>query len=407
MKLTKTIVDMLPVPETGYKLYPDDELPGFGVYVTSTGVRTYYLERRIKGRKHRMKVCRSEEMAPEKARNHARTLVGEIIQGKDVIAEKKRKVIEAITLKEAVEDYVEKRRVKGGLKLKPRTKDDMLKACKRLLADWWEKPLTAITPDRVLTRHRELTDASPAQADLVMRYGQAVFEFWRVRNTDAEGNPIIANNPFGRISAVKQWNKVKRRKTRLKKPEFPVWYEAVSALPHNAKNYLLLILLTGLRATEAGTLTWSNVDFEAKTILIPDTKNRRPHTLPLSDFLVEILEEQKRHAEGSIYVFPGRHGKEHIKSVQTLTDKIAKDTGVKFCRHDLRRTFETVAESIDIPYYALKALLNHSTEDDVTAGYLDIESERLRIPMQRITDHILTLCGAKGGAQVIPLDRRA
>ena len=33
--------------------------------------------------------------------------------------------------------------------------------------------------------------------------------------------------------------------------------------------------------------------------------------------------------------------------------------GVKFTLHDLRRTFITVAESLDIPHYALKRLLNH------------------------------------------------
>ena len=266
--------------------------------------------------------------------------------------------------------------------------------------------MTSITADRVLSRHRDLTDKSPAQADLVMRYGRAVFEFWRIRHTDAEGNPIITNNPFSRLSRVKQWNRVPRRKTMLKKPQFPAWYQAVSALPHNSRNYLLLLLLTGLRATEAATLTWSNVDLEAGTILIPDTKNRQPHSLPLSDFLVEILNEQKRHARG-MYVFPGRHGDTRIKSVQTLTERIGKETGVKFSPHDLRRTFATAAESLDIPAYALKRLLNHSMTDDVTAGYLDIETDRLRVPMQRITDHILILCGAKGGAQVIPLDRRA
>ena len=42
MRLTKEAVAKLPTPETGYKLYPDDELPGFGVYVTAKGVKTYW-----------------------------------------------------------------------------------------------------------------------------------------------------------------------------------------------------------------------------------------------------------------------------------------------------------------------------------------------------------------------------
>jgi len=41
-------------------------------------------------------------------------------------------------------------------------------------------------------------------------------------------------------------------------------------------------------------------------------------------------------------------------------------TGIKFCCHDLRRTFITITENLDIPHYTLKALLNHSKGNDVT-----------------------------------------
>jgi hypothetical protein len=56
---------------------------------------------------------------------------------------------------------------------------------------------------------------------------------------------------------------------------------------------------------------------------------------------------------------------------------------------NLRRTLITIAESLDISAYALKNLLNHKSSNDVTAGYIISNPERLRIPMQRITDHLL------------------
>ena len=59
-----------------------------------------------------------------------------------------------------------------------------------------------------------------------------------------------------------------------------------------------------------------------------------------------------------------------------------------FTLHDLRRTFITIAESLDIPAYALKRLLNHKDSNDVTAGYIVSDVNRLREPMQRITDFI-------------------
>lgn len=71
--------------------------------------------------------------------------------------------------------------------------------------------------------------------------------------------------------------------------------------------------------------------------------------------------------------------------------------------HDLRRTFITVAESLDIPAYALKRMLNHKMQNDVTAGYIIADAERLRKPMQQITDVLLKLMGVKRSAEIIEL----
>ena len=71
--------------------------------------------------------------------------------------------------------------------------------------------------------------------------------------------------------------------------------------------------------------------------------------------------------------------------------KIRSNSGVHFTVHDLRRTFITIAESLDISAYAVKSLVNHSTGGDVTAGYIIMDVERLRAPMQKITDAIKQL----------------
>jgi integrase len=70
-------------------------------------------------------------------------------------------------------------------------------------------------------------------------------------------------------------------------------------------------------------------------------------------------------------------------------EKVRKISGVYFNLHDLRRTFITIAESLDINTYALKKLLNHKDQRDVTGGYIITDMERLREPMNKITDHIL------------------
>ena len=70
---------------------------------------------------------------------------------------------------------------------------------------------------------------------------------------------------------------------------------------------------------------------------------------------------------------------------------MAQRSGVKFSLHDLRRTFITVAESLDVPHYALKRLLNHRVGGDVTSGYIVFDTERLRGPVEQVAKRILEL----------------
>lgn len=73
--------------------------------------------------------------------------------------------------------------------------------------------------------------------------------------------------------------------------------------------------------------------------------------------------------------------------------KVIEATDIHFTVYDLRRTFITTAESLDISAYALKRLLNHTLNhkmnNDVTSGYIITDVERLRQSMQIITNFLL------------------
>ena len=55
----------------------------------------------------------------------------------------------------------------------------------------------------------------------------------------------------------------------------------------------------------------------------------------------------------------------------------------------------TIAERLALSYVVLKKLANHSGKNDTTFGYVVVDVERLREPMQRITNELLTLCRAR------------
>jgi integrase len=395
MKLTKAIIDKLPIPAEGYALYRDDELPGFGVRVTHAGVKSFFLEKRIHRKVKRLTLGRYGVLTAEQARKEAVKLFGRIASGGDPIADKAQTRLESVTLGEAFEAYLKTR-----VSLKPLTVKDMRRAMKGF-EGWMKRPLLSITRDMVGRRHKELGAASQARANLAMRYLRAVFNFAMAEYTDAKGKPLLTDNPVKKLSQTRAWYRVDRRQTVIKPHQLGPWMQAVLSLDNElARDYFLLVLLTGLRRTEAMSLRWQDVDLAGKTLTVLDTKNHQDHTLPLSDHLLDLLRARQKEAVGE-YVFEGPRGR--LSNLRYAMAKVAEQSGVIFTIHDLRRTFATVADSLDIPGYAVKMLLNHKQASDVTAGYIVADVGRLRGPMQRITDYLLRAGGLRESAAVISI----
>jgi integrase len=129
-------------------------------------------------------------------------------------------------------------------------------------------------------------------------------------------------------------------------------------------------------------------------------KNPDKGTMVLSDYLYNLLKRRHTSATNQ-YVFPSESKAGYLNDPRKAVLKVRELSGVEFIVHDLRRTFITIAESLDIPVYALKRLLNHKMKSDVTAGYVVMDIERLRKLMQMITDHVLRLIGLKELGNVV------
>lgn len=380
MKLTKSAIDKLTPPSQGYAMHWDNTLRGFGLRITSSGIRSFIIQQRINGKEHRATLGRYGILTPEQARNEAIKFLSQIARGVDPIAEKAKARAQSVTLKEALETYILAR------SLKPATVKDIRQAFKGF-ENWEKKPLSSITREMVTKRHQELGVRSEARANIAMRYLRAVFNFAIAHYTDKQGQPFIADNPVKRLSQTRTWYRVERRDTVIKPHQLKPWFSAILSLTNTmARDYYLLILFTGLRRTEAADLKWADVDIPGRTLTVRDTKNHSDHTLPLSDYLLNILKAQKSEAVGE-HVFESSRGR--LQNLRYAQDTAKSESGVSFTIHDLRRTFATIANSLDIPAYTVKMLLNHKTGSDVTAGYIVADVESLRVPMQKITDYIV------------------
>ena len=401
MKITKSAVEKLPIPisetagRTAQKRYYDDAMKGFGVRVTSGGTKAFFVEKLIKNKLSRITLGRYPELTVEMARKEAQKLLGQIASGMDPVAEKMR----AMTLNDVFNDYIQVRK-----SLKHNTLYNYKKVLATGFAGWINKPFLAITKDKVAKYHEKLgKERGEAYANLAMRLLRALFNFAAGQYEDTQGRSLITENPVKRLSQTRAWYRVERRQSFIKAHELALWYAGVEQLQSDVfRDYLLLILLTGLRRQEAATLLWEQVDLNAKTLTVLDTKNHESHTLPLSNYLYELLlsRSQKKTNE---YVFSGSGAAGHIIEPRKQMANVTKFSGIHFTVHDLRRTFITIAEGLDISAYALKRLMNHKMNGDITAGYIVTDVERLRKPMQQITDYFLKCMGVQSSATLLEI----
>jgi integrase len=389
VKLTeKTIAKMkAPDPSGRQVLHWDTELRGFAVLCSGvSNARTYIAQRDLpNGRARRVTVGAVNELALDKARHRAADMLDDLRRGIDP----KRKIVNA-TLRSTLDAYLAARK-----DLRPASVKAYRISAERYLSAWLDWSLRDITSEMVEERHRAIAAevgkgeryAGTTTANVAMRTLRVLWNF------AADRTPDLPPNPVRRLR--RQWYAEPRRERVVRAEELPKFYGAVCALPNPvARDYLMLLLFTGLRLSESRSLKWEDIDLNQRVIRLPatSTKAGRKLDLPMSDFVRDLLVARRALGDAR-FVFPGPGKVGHIVDPQFPLSLVAKATGIRVSAHDLRRTFITVAESTDISPLALKALVNHSLRRDVTSGYVQITVERLREPAQRVCDKLKVLCG--------------
>lgn len=413
MKFTKAKLDNLPIPAKSKTYYFADEPVGLGVSVFPSSTKSFIYQGMTKtNKKRRITLGKYGKITLKTAQDLAVEWADKFAKGFDPVIEKQRAKGEAITLGQAADLYIMARTAAKAKKpIKQSTVND-IRICMAALEDWQKRPVTNITRSMVQKKHLLLGEKSPARANLTMRYLRAVLNYISELHADDYGRGLLPSNPVKILSATKQWFDIKSRGGHLLEDQIKPWIQAVMKLnepperaPGSGKQFpklvhgdlardaYLILLLTGLRRAEALGLSWDNVDLEAKTLTIPDPKNREPHTLPLSDYLFDLLTNRRTISKGPL-VLSGPDGVP-FKKFRYAKQRIKDATGIELNPHDLRRSFATAAESLNIPYMAVKALLNHKSGGDITRAYIKITPERLRGPMQQITDYFLMTAGVK------------
>ena len=209
---------------------------------------------------------------------------------------------------------------------------------------------------------------SPGQAREVLAAIKQMFNY-------GEQVGIIEVSPIANIKASMLVGKRKARERFLTLEEIrAVWLELPNTgLTEHTILAIKLLLVTGQRRGEVMAARWEHIDWEARTWTLPQTKNDKPHTVPLSPLAENLFLELEILADGSPWCFPGKGGK-HIteKSVTRAVDRKQECFKVNgkqvehWTPHDLRRTAMTQMLSLGVPPHVAERATNHTISTGVS-----------------------------------------
>ena len=406
VKLDETTIKTAALPEgKTQEIYWDTKLPGLGLRVGAK-TKTFIFQRDMStgvGRVTRRVTLGRDDMGVSNARIAAKDQEHKMREGIDPTAqrrervrEQQRKVWELYTLRQARDHHLLNMKAK---RCSPRSMNDITEWLDRHLAEWLDRPLADITPAMAIERHRDVTDKSgPYAANGLLRRFRACYNAAKRLHRelpDCPANAIVYNAQQRRREPV---------------ADLAAWYEKVQTINNPIRrDYQLFVMLTGLRATDAATVKFAEIDWKAGTLLRPNPKGGEKYafTIPLSGYVLAMLakrqmENQMIHG-GTDWVFPSKNMAGEVTHMQVAReqrykkDEKGKPRKVNFLQspHRLRDTFiSACVTEAKVDPITVKCLVNHRLPSgDVTTEYVRPSLEHMRAATEAVTAVLLGKMG--------------
>jgi len=181
---------------------------------------------------------------------------------------------------------------------------------------------------------------------------------------------LLAANPLSRAPMVRE-----RRKRR---PVMSVEEEGMllTFAPLHLKRIIIIALDTGMRRGEILQQRQQDIDWSRRLLFVSHSKTPEGEAreIPLTERLFYYLWEIREN-EGPVFTF---HGKP-IHAFKTAWKTLLRRAGVRHYRfHDLRHTFNTRLMEAGVMQEVRKALMGHSSGEDVHSRYTHVE-----LPLKR------------------------
>jgi integrase len=198
--------------------------------------------------------------------------------------------------------------------------------------------------------------------------------FWAVD----EG--YLAVNPISRIPMA----------TERRTPRVVMTLAEEQLLLANAAPHLRVIVIaaldTGMRRGELLTERWEHVDFTRRLLSVTHSKTAggEAREIPLSSRLYETLTALRK-PDGLLFQFQRRA----IRGVKTAWKAAIRRAGIRYYRfHDLRHTFNTRLMEAGVMQEVRKALMGHSSGEDVHSIYTHVEFPMKRDAIRKLEEWV-------------------
>jgi integrase len=343
--LTPTLTKGLkPAPEGERYQVMDAIVPSFGVRVTDRGHKTFIMKTRFPGHANptRREIGNCATMNLADARQRARKWRELIDQGLDPAVEEERARQEAarqraITFAAVAKDFIAQK-----LPGERKGKDVEREIRRDLMPRWENRPIASITDLDVLAIIKaKIPDGQVGARNLLALVKR--FFLWVV--AQREYGVAISPCVMLRTSAIFGDDLPGPRDRILTDDEVFAYWRATTRMPNPHQAVYRMLMLTALRLNEVADASWSEFDIRNRLWVVPAArmkgknagkKQARPHTVPLTDGAISILEGLPRF-RGGAYAFSTTHGatavwmgtkpKERLERRMLRTLRAGKDSG--------------------------------------------------------------------------------
>lgn len=372
-KLTKRYVESIE-PSAKDIFVWDSELPGFGVRVKPTGVKSYLIQYRQDGRSRRLTLGKHGVLAADEARKFARQHLADVAKGENP-SEERQEARKAPTVEVLASDYME-RHARPNKRPKSVREDQYMITTFILPAIASRKVKDIGRRDIEPILHR-LKD-KPYRANRVRALCSKMFSLaieWGWRE----------NSPVGGIAKFPE----EKRDRWLRDEELERLVEVLAKHPsQRSANAVRLLVLSGARKNEVLSATWDQFDLDRGVWTKPakTTKQKRTEHVPLSNSAIELLKSMKENAfDECKFLFPGDVHDKPLQDIKTFWNSVRNEAGIPDCRiHDLRHTFASHLVSSGVSLPIVGRLLGHR-DAQTTQRYAHLADDPLREAANKFT----------------------